>query len=52
MSGHSMARGDTKQAFGGSSQPGSKDDIRGDDTLVLLHMAVQALCQAAVTLFR
>lgn len=47
-----MAGGDAEQAFSGSSQPGSKHNIPGDDTLDLLHMAVQALCQAAVTLFR
>ena len=47
-----MAGGNVKQAFSDSRQPGNKDDIPGDDALVLPHVAVEALYQAAVTLFR
>lgn len=43
----SVARGDANQAFSGSRQPGSKDDIPGEGPLVLSHMAVGALDQAA-----
>lgn len=38
-----MAGGNVKQAFGDSGQPGNKDDIFGDDPLVLPHMAAEAL---------
>lgn len=48
----STAGGDAKQAFGGSRQAGNKDDISGNDTLVLSHVAVEALYPAAVILFR
>lgn len=42
-----MARGDANQAFSGSRRPGSRDDMPGDGPLVLSHMAVGALDQAA-----